>query len=64
MEDQKKTESSSKDDSQKKDYNCCAGNFNEMFAKMQDLCGSNEKSFDCCAMMRNMSGETSKEPQK
>ena len=64
MSNPKKTKANSEQESQTSGFNCCDGNFEDMFKKMQEFCGSKEKSFDCCAMMRNMSGETSKKPQK
>ncbi len=64
MADQKKTESRPKEDSQNKGFNCCDGNFEDMFKKMQEFCGSKEKSFDCCEMMQQMFGNNAEKSQK
>jgi len=54
---------STKEKSKDNGFNCCDGNFNEMFEKMQEFCSSKEKSFDCCAMMQQMAGNNAKKPQ-
>ena len=63
MVDPKETKSKSEEKSKDNGFNCCDGNFNEMFEKMQEFCGSKEKSFDCCAMMQQMPGNNAKKPQ-
>ena len=40
------------------------GNCAEMFANMQNCCGSDERSFDCCASMRQMWGGKEQEAQE
>ena len=64
MANPKEAESTHKEKSQTSGFDCCSQNFDDMFKKMQEFCDSKEKSFDCCEMMRNMSGETSKKSQK
>jgi hypothetical protein len=64
MADPKQAKSKSEEKSQAKDFNCCDGNSEEMFSKMQELCASKEKSFDCCAMMQQMFGNNAEKPQK
>jgi hypothetical protein len=64
MANSKKTNSKSKTDTQKERSNCCEGNFEEMFRKMKEFWGANEKSFDCCEMMQQMSGNMTDKPKK
>ncbi len=64
MADPKEAESTPKEESQTSGFDCCGQNFDEMFKKMQEFCGSKEKSFDCCAMMQQMFGNNAEKPQK
>ncbi len=64
MADTKHTKSTSEEESQTSGFKFPFGNFEEMFKKMQNCCGSDKGSFDCCAMMRQMCGGTSKDTEK
>jgi len=63
MTDPKQTKSKPEEKSKSNGFNCCDGNIEEMFNKMQEFCGGNEKSFNCCEMMQQMCANTS-EKQK
>ena len=64
MADSKETKSKSEEKTQDDGFNCCDGNFEEMINKMQDFCGSKEKSVDCCEMMQQMLSNSMEKPQK
>ncbi len=64
MADPKEAESTPKEESQTSGFNCCGQNFDDMFKKMQEFCGSKEKSFDCCEMMQQMFGNNAEKSQK
>ena len=64
MSDPKRTQSTKDEKSQSSGFNCCDGNFEDMFQKMQEFCNSTDKSCDCSTMMKGMFGDTSKKPQE
>ena len=64
MADPRETKSKPEDKSQDNGFNCCDGDFEEMFGKMKEFCGSKEKSFDCCEMMQKMFSNNAQKPQE
>ena len=64
MTKKKQTESSHKDESKTSNINFPFGNFEEMFKMMQKSCDGGKGSFGCCAMMQQMCGGTTKEPEE
>ena len=64
MVNSKQANSKTEEKSQGNGFNCCDGNFEEMFSKMQSFCDSKEKSFDCCEMMQQMFGKNAQNSQK
>lgn len=60
----KETKSKSEEKIQDDGFNCCDGNFEDLFGKMKEFCGSKEKSFDCCEMMQQMISNRMEKPQK
>ncbi len=63
MTDTKQTTSTPKEESQTTGFKFPFGNCKEMFKMMQNCCGSDKSSFDCCAKMQQMCGETPKEKE-
>jgi hypothetical protein len=58
------TKSKSEEKTQDDGFNCCNGNFEELFGKMKEFCGNKEKSFDCREMMQQMFRNNAEKPQK
>ena len=64
MTDTKQTTSTSKENTHTSGFNFPFGNFGEMFKKMQNCCGGDERSFDCCAKMQQMCGGKEQETEE
>ncbi len=63
MADTTHTTSTPKEESQTTGFKFPFGNCEDMFNMMQNCCGSDKSSFDCCAMMQQMCGGTPKEKE-
>jgi hypothetical protein len=64
MADTLKAKAIPEEESQKNGFDCCPENMQDMFEMMKQFCGDKEKSFDCCTMMKQRSGEDPEKPQK
>lgn len=64
MADTTHTTSTSKEHTQTSGFTFPFGNCEDMIANMQNCCGSDEGSFDCCANMQQMCGDSTKETNK
>lgn len=59
-----KSKSSTDQEFKTSEFNFPFGNFEEMMEKMQNFCSEDKGSFDCCAMMQQMRGTKTNEPEK